>query len=94
MRVLILGAGGLGSVLGGYLANIGVDVTLVGRPAHTEAITRYGLRITGRRGDLVITDNLTAVDQTAKATGAFRLPGVGGEGQRYRAGPGGGRRVA
>ncbi len=70
MRVLILGAGGLGSVLGGYLANIGVDVTLVGRPAHAEAITRYGLRITGRRGgDLVITDNLTAVDQTAKATG-------------------------
>ncbi|ORA58815.1 ketopantoate reductase [Mycolicibacterium elephantis] len=71
MRVLILGAGGLGSVLGGYLANIGVDVTLVGRPAHAEAITRYGLRITGRRGDLVITDNLTAVDQTAKATGHF-----------------------
>ena len=54
MRVLILGAGGLGSVLGGYLANIGVDVTLVGRRAHTEAITRDGLRITGRRGDLVI----------------------------------------
>ena len=71
MRVLILGAGGLGSVLGGYLANTGVDVTLVGRPAHTEAITRDGLRITGRRGDLVITDNLTAVDQTAKASGHF-----------------------
>ncbi|KDE96997.1 ketopantoate reductase [Mycolicibacterium aromaticivorans JS19b1 = JCM 16368] len=71
MRMLILGAGGLGSILGGYLANIGVEVTLVGRPAHTEAITRDGLRITGRRGDLVIKDNLRAVDQTAKATGHF-----------------------
>lgn len=71
MRVVILGAGGLGSLLGGYLANTGVDVTLVGRPAHTDAVTRDGLRITGRRGDLVVKDNLKAVDQAAKASGHF-----------------------
>lgn len=71
MRVVILGAGGLGSVLGGYLASTGVEVTLVGRPGHVAAIRRNGLRIVGRRGDIRITDNLRAVDRAAEATGSF-----------------------
>ncbi len=71
MRVVILGAGGLGTVLGGYLANAGgVDVTLVGRRAHAEAIARNGLHITGRRGgELLIRDNVQAVDEAGKVTG-------------------------
>jgi 2-dehydropantoate 2-reductase len=71
MRVVILGAGGLGTVLGGHLANTGVDVTLVGRRAHAEAITRDGLQITGRRGELLIRNNLRAVDEAGKAAGPF-----------------------
>ncbi len=71
MRVLVLGAGGLGSVIGGYLAATGVDVTLVGRPAHVKAIQRNGLQINGRRGQLLIRDNLIAVDQAAEANGPF-----------------------
>lgn len=71
MRVLILGAGGLGSVIGGYLATTGVDVTLVGRPAHVKAIQRDGLRIVGRRGDILVNDHLTAIDAAAEATGPF-----------------------
>ncbi len=54
MRICILGAGGLGSVLGGYLAQAGVDVTLIGRPAHMPAIAQSGLRISGIRGEFVI----------------------------------------
>lgn len=71
MRVVVLGAGGLGSVMGGYLADIGAEVTLVGRPAHVEAISRDGLRITGRRGDLHIRERLSAVTDPADAEGEF-----------------------
>lgn len=67
----MLGAGGLGSALGGYLAATGVDVTLVGRPAHIEAIQRDGLRIVGRRGDVLVKDHLTAVDHATAASGPF-----------------------
>lgn len=71
MRVVVLGAGGLGSVVGGYLADVGAEVTLVGRPAHVEAIRRDGLRITGRRGDLHVRDRLSAVTDPADAGGEF-----------------------
>jgi 2-dehydropantoate 2-reductase len=47
MKVVILGAGGLGSVIGGYLARTGVEVTLVGRPAHVAAIRERGLHVAG-----------------------------------------------
>ncbi|MEY2405533.1 MAG: 2-dehydropantoate 2-reductase, partial [Acidimicrobiaceae bacterium] len=60
MNICILGAGGLGSVIGGRLAETGVDVTLVARPAHVDAITRDGLRITGARGESIVTDHLRA----------------------------------
>lgn len=66
MRVCILGAGGLGSVIGGYLAHTGVEVTLIARPAHVEAIRRNGLRIDGRLGEFRIRENLTAVTTPGK----------------------------
>lgn len=47
MKIVILGAGALGSVYGGYLAQAGFDVTLVGRPAHVQAIQSHGLHISG-----------------------------------------------
>lgn len=71
MRIVLLGAGGLGSVIGGYLAEAGADVTLVGRPAHVEAIRRDGLRIVGRRGDVLVADHLEAVEHAAEAAGVF-----------------------
>jgi 2-dehydropantoate 2-reductase len=66
----MLGAGGLGSVIGGRLAMSGVDVTLVGRPAHVDAIRADGLAIVGR-DDAVIRDHLTAVTTAEETTGAF-----------------------
>ena len=47
MKVLVYGAGAIGSWLGGVLS-MKNDVMLVARPAHAEAIRRNGLRITGR----------------------------------------------
>ena len=71
MRVVVLGAGGLGSVIGGYLAQTGVDVTLICRPAHAEAINKNGLHISGLRGDHQITENICAVATADEAEGHF-----------------------
>ena len=71
MRVCILGAGGLGSLVGGMLAESGVRVTLVGRPDHVEAIRAHGLVITGIRGERVVRAGLEAVANADQARGAF-----------------------
>lgn len=47
MKIVVMGAGALGSVYGGYLARAGFDVTLVGRPAHMQAVRSGGLRVSG-----------------------------------------------
>ena len=47
MRILIMGAGAMGSAVGGFMANAGHAVTLVGRDPHMAAIREHGLRITG-----------------------------------------------
>ena len=46
-----MGAGAIGSVIGGLLAQAGNQVTLVGRAAHMQAIDRQGLVIGGIWGD-------------------------------------------
>ncbi len=45
--VLVVGAGALGSVVGGLLATAGWPVTLLGRPEHMEAVRQGGLAIDG-----------------------------------------------
>ncbi len=71
MRICVLGAGGLGSVVGGYLAQSGVDVVLIGRAAHVDQIRQEGLRITGRRGEMCVSENLRAVTSAEDAEGCF-----------------------
>jgi len=51
MRVVIVGAGAIGSVVGGFLAKSGHTVALVGRGVHLHAMAEAGLRITGIWGD-------------------------------------------
>jgi 2-dehydropantoate 2-reductase len=51
MRILIMGAGAMGSVVGGFMARAGHTVTLVGRAPHMQAIASSGLRIAGIWGD-------------------------------------------
>src|ERR1700735_3109554 len=43
VRVAVLGAGAVGSYFGGMLARAGVEGTLIGRPAHVQAIRTGGL---------------------------------------------------
>jgi 2-dehydropantoate 2-reductase len=43
--VAVLGAGAVGSYFGAMLARAGLDVLLIGRPAHVDAIVRDGLRV-------------------------------------------------
>jgi 2-dehydropantoate 2-reductase len=50
-RVLVAGAGAVGSVLGGMLAAAGYAVTLLGRRPHLAAIAADGLRLEGLWGE-------------------------------------------
>src|SRR5262245_53785107 len=47
MRVVVLGAGGVGSVIAAYLARAGYEVVMLARPSHAEAVQRDGLHICG-----------------------------------------------
>jgi len=69
MRVVILGAGGLGCVIGACLAETGVDVVLVARPQHVDAIRRDGLQVSGIRGDRTVA--LDAVTDAREIDGAI-----------------------
>ena len=48
MRIVIVGAGAIGSLFGAHLQRAGNEVTLVGRSDHVAAILRDGLKIEGR----------------------------------------------
>lgn len=47
MKILILGAGALGSVIGAHLARAGEEVTLIARGARARYIREHGVTITG-----------------------------------------------
>jgi 2-dehydropantoate 2-reductase len=57
-RIGIMGAGAIGSVVGGMLAKAGNDVTLIDQwPPHIDAIKRDGLTLSGTCGDHVVKVN-------------------------------------
>ena len=51
MNIVVLGAGAIGSVIGGLLALAGHRVTLIGRQEHMKAIADRGLLIDGIWGE-------------------------------------------
>ncbi len=51
MKFLIMGAGAIGSVTGGFLAKAGHSVSLVGREEHIKSIRNNGLKIDGIWGE-------------------------------------------
>lgn len=64
VRVIIYGAGAVGSVIGGRLSQGGADVALVTRPAHAAAIGRRGLTLrTARGSDVVEIEAVTSITQ-------------------------------
>ena len=52
MKILVLGAGGIGGYFGGRLAEAGADVTFLVRPKRRETIARDGLVIESPKGNL------------------------------------------
>lgn len=47
VKILVMGAGAIGSLFGGLIADVGHDVLLVGRKKHVEKIKEKGLCISG-----------------------------------------------
>ncbi len=45
MRLAIVGAGAIGSVIGGHLARKGHEITLICRGAHLDAVRELGLTV-------------------------------------------------
>jgi 2-dehydropantoate 2-reductase len=66
MRIIVYGAGAVGSVIGGRLHQAGADVVLVARPAHVEAITATGLQL--RTADRTDRINVRAVSAVRELT--------------------------
>jgi len=52
MKILVLGAGGIGGYFGGRLAEAGADVTFLVRPQRADRLAQDGLRIKSQLGDL------------------------------------------
>ena len=54
MKIAVIGAGAIGSIIGALLFKSGEGVTLIGRKAHVEAINRNGLILEGESGKTTI----------------------------------------
>ncbi len=68
MRILIMGAGSLGSAVGGFMARAGHGVAMVGRAAHMRAVAEGGLRVTGIWGYHLVR-GITAVERVSELDG-------------------------
>ncbi len=67
MRFIIHGAGAIGSLIGGRLAESGAEVVLIAKSAHVEAVNRSGLLIKSREGERVV-NGLSAVTHPRRIT--------------------------
>ncbi|MDD5778085.1 MAG: 2-dehydropantoate 2-reductase [Candidatus Thermoplasmatota archaeon] len=66
MNVIVYGAGALGSFFGGLLSTQH-QVTLVGRPAHVQAVKREGLRISGETSLVAHPATVTSLSEAPDA---------------------------
>jgi 2-dehydropantoate 2-reductase len=65
MRIAIVGAGGVGGLLGGLLARAGEEVAVLARGAHAEAIRERGLRVDSPLGRFTAPVAAVAADAAA-----------------------------
>ena len=63
MKILVLGAGGIGGYFGGRLAEAGVDTTFLVRPKRREQIARDGLVIESPNGNARIAAKTVAAGE-------------------------------
>ena len=72
-RILVVGAGSMGSAVGGFMAEAGHEVILAGRDPHMAAIRERGLRITGIWGERHVCSLRTCTDLDGLKQGDFNL---------------------
>ena len=60
MRICVVGAGAIGSLLAGRLSGAGHQISLLARGAHMAAIRQTGLRLIGADSSEVVTDSVEA----------------------------------
>ena len=72
MRIGIIGAGAIGSVVGGLLTKAGHDVTMADQwPEHVEQMRKHGLRLSGTCGDHVIPVNAIHIHEMQRIAEPF-----------------------
>ena len=76
MRIVIMGAGGIGGYFGARLAAAGNDVAFIARGAHLAAMRANGLVVRSTRGDLHLTDITATDDPNTLAPADLVLIGV------------------
>ncbi len=76
MRIVIMGAGGLGGYFGARFAAAGNDVAFVARGAHLAAIRQDGLRVTSVLGDLHLREVVATDDPSTLAPADVVIIGV------------------
>lgn len=65
MRIAIVGAGGVGGLLGALLARSGAEVVVVARGGQLDAVRRNGLRVTSPMGEFSVRVAAAAADPAA-----------------------------
>ncbi len=65
MKIVVVGAGGVGGAFGLALAKAGADVTFIARGKHLAAMKENGLRIQGGRGEAHLFPTLTTDDPSS-----------------------------
>ena len=73
MRILVLGAGGIGGYFGGRLAAAGADVTFLVRPRRAAQIARDGLVIKSPLGDAIVPVRTVLAEQVGAGWDAIIL---------------------
>ena len=63
MNYLVIGAGGTGGAIGGYLSRAGKEVTLIARGAHLEAMQKKGLHFETPDGAFTVPVNACTAEE-------------------------------
>src|SRR5215510_11128097 len=71
-RIGIIGAGAIGSVVGGMLTRAGRDVTLIDQwPEHVESMRKIGLRLSGTCGEHLVPVKALHIHELQSVTEPF-----------------------
>ncbi|MEY4583111.1 MAG: hypothetical protein RL701_7814, partial [Pseudomonadota bacterium] len=76
MRIAVVGAGGVGGLIGGLLAHSGSDVAFVARGRQLEALRTHGLRVESPRGQFHVPKVSVSADPSELGTADVLLVAV------------------